>query len=220
MGLKLARLFLMNGLTNLDSHIYELFEFKPRKGDLKKMEIIMAAIECIATIGFEKTTYEAIAKKIGTRRAHVAYHFKDKSDIFEACIKYIMASYQQTSINRIEAAKDGLEMLVNYAEAPFLWAEENPQQLSVMLLFYYLCTVDEKYMELHNAIRSGGVERIQYILTNKLTKKIPAKEAAPMAKMIQNLVSGSIMDVTTTGTKSLKEARKDIKKQVLRIISQ
>jgi AcrR family transcriptional regulator len=209
----------MNDIPNVDSMIYELFEFKPRKGDLKKMEIIMAAIDCIASIGFEKTTYEAIAKKIGTRRAHVAYHFKDKNDIFEACIRYIMANYQQTSIKRIEAAKDGLEMLVNYAEAPFLWAEENPQQLSVMLLFYYLCTINEKYKELHASIRSGGVERIQYILTNKLTKKIPVKEAAPMAKMIQNLVSGAIMDVTTTGNKTLKEARQQVKEQVLQVIS-
>lgn len=209
----------MNDTPNVDSMIYELFEFKPRKGDLKKMEIIMAAIECIATIGFEKTTYEAIAQKIGTRRAHVAYHFKDKNDIFEGCIRYIMANYQQTSISKIEAAKDGLEMLVNYAEAPFIWAEENPHQLSVMLLFYYLCTVDEKYKELHASIRAGGVERIQYILTNKLTKKITAKEAAPMAKMIQNLVSGAIMDVSTTGNKTLKQARQQVKEQVLQIIS-
>lgn len=210
----------MNGLTNADSHIYELFEFKPRKGDLKKMEIVLAAIECIATIGFEKTTYEAIAKKIGTRRAHVAYHFKDKADIFEACIKFIMANYQQTSIKKIEAAKDGLEMLVNYAEAPFEWAEKNPEQLSVMLLFYYLCTVDESYKELHENIRRNGAERIQYILTNKLTKKIPVKEAAPMAKTIQNLVSGSIMDVTTTGNKTLKKAKQEVKEQVLKLISQ
>jgi hypothetical protein len=198
----------MNSFSNTDTKIYELFEFKPRKGDLKKMEIILAAIECIATIGFEKTTYEAIAQKIDTRRAHVA------------CVKYIMASYQQTSIKRIEEAKDGLEMLVNYAEAPFLWAEENPEQLSVMLLFYYLCTVDPKYKELHTTIRSGGVERIQYILTNQLTKKIPAKQAAVMAKTIQNLVSGTIMDVTTTGNRTLKEAKQLVKQQVLKIISQ
>lgn len=210
----------MNDINQIDSSIYELFEFKPRKGDLKKMEIILAAIECIATIGFEKTTYEAIAKKIGTRRAHVAYHFKDKSDIFESCVRFIMANYQQASIKSIEEAKDGLEMLVNYAQTPFEWAEENPQQLSVMLLFYYLCSVDDKYKELHASIRKGGAERIQYILTNKLSKKIETDKAAPMAKTIQNLVSGSIMDVTTTGNKTLKEAKQQIKEQVLKIISQ
>lgn len=212
----------MESNSEIDSSIYELFEFKPRKGDLKKMEIILAAIDCIATIGFEKTTYEAIAKRIGTRRAHVAYHFKDKSDIFEACIKFINASYQQTSLQKLEQAeakKDGLQMLVNYLEAPFIWAEENPKQLSVMLLFYYLCTVEDKYRELHFNIRAAGAERIQYILTNKLTKKIPPKDAAPLAKHIQNLLSGAIMDVTTTGNKTLQKAKQEVKEQVLKLIS-
>jgi AcrR family transcriptional regulator len=209
----------METAPSIDSSIYELFEFKPRKGDLKKMEIVLAAIKCIATIGFEKTTYEAIAKRIGTRRAHVAYHFKDKENIFEACIKFIMASYQQTSIKHIETAKDGLEMLVNYTEAPFIWAEENPHQLSVMLLFYYLCTVDEKYQELHANIRATGAQRIEFILTKRLTKNIPLKEARPMAKSIQNLVSGAIMDVTTTKNKSLKAAKQQVKEQVLKLIT-
>jgi AcrR family transcriptional regulator len=209
----------MDSKSSIDSSIYELFEFKPRKGDIKKMEIVLAAIECIATIGFEKTTYEAIAQRIGTRRAHVAYHFKDKENIFEACIKFIMARYQQTSIKHIEAAKDGLEMLVNYTEAPFIWAEENPHQLSVMLLFYYLCTVDDKYQEIHADIRAAGAQRIEFILTAKLSKKIPAKQARPMAKTTQNLVSGAIMDVTTTKNTSLKKAKQQVKEQVMKLIT-
>ncbi|MEC7275776.1 MAG: TetR/AcrR family transcriptional regulator [Bdellovibrionota bacterium] len=209
----------MSDKNSIDSSIYELFEFKPKKGDLKKMEIVLAAIECIATIGFEKTTYEAIAQKIGTRRAHVAYHFKDKADIFEACIKFINASYQKMSLEKIEAAQDGLEMLTNYAEAPFLWAKENPQQLSVMLLFYYLCSVDEKYRDLHASIRRGGHERIQYILNTKLELQLSPQESQALAKSIQNLVSGAIMDVTTTANMGLDEAREAVKKQVLNLVN-
>ncbi len=209
----------MSDKNSIDSSIYELFEFKPKKGDLKKMEIVLAAIECIATIGFEKTTYEAIAQKIGTRRAHVAYHFKDKADIFEACIKFINASYQKMSLEKIEAAQDGLEMLTNYAEAPFLWAKENPQQLSVMLLFYYLCSVDEKYRDLHASIRRGGHERIQYILNTKLELQLSPQESQALAKSIQNLVSGAIMDVRTTANMSLDEAREAVKKQVLNLVN-
>ena len=209
----------MTEVQELDPTFYELFEFKPRKGDLKKIEIILAAIDCMATIGHEKTTYEAIAQRIGTRRAHVAYHFKDKADIFEASIKYINASYQQTSIRQMEAAKDGLTMLVNYIEAPFMWAEENPQQLSVMLLFYYLCLIDEKYQNLHAELRRKGQERIQYILTNKLNNPIDKKVAPEMAKTIQNLMSGTILDLSTTGQMTLEEGRSLVKRQVLKIIS-
>ena len=208
----------MTNTSDLDPTFYELFEFKPRKGDLKKIEIILAAIECMSTIGHEKTTYEAIAKKIGTRRAHVAYHFKDKADIFEASIKYINASYQQTCIQQMEAAKDGEKMLMNYVEAPFIWAEENPQQLSVMLLFYYLCTIDEKYRKLHGELRTKGHERIEYILAHKIKNPLPLDQAKPLAKAIQNLMSGTIMDVSTTGKMSLKAGRSLVKDQVAQMI--
>ena len=209
----------MTDVQELDPTFYELFEFKPRKGDLKKIEIILAAIDCMATIGYEKTTYEAIAKRIGTRRAHVAYHFKDKADIFEASIKYINASYQQTSITQMEQTSDGLQMLVNYIEAPFIWAKENPQQLSVMLLFYYLCLIDEKYSLLHAELRKRGAERIEYILTNKLSKPVDNKIAKDMAKTIQNLMSGTILDLSTTRQMTLDEGRQLVKEQVLKMIS-
>lgn len=212
-------LFFMTKVQELDPTFYELFEFKPRKGDLKKIEIILAAIDCMATIGYEKTTYEAIAKRIGTRRAHVAYHFKDKADIFEASIKYINASYQQTSIQQMEEANDGLQTLVNYIEAPFIWAEQNPSQLAVMLLFYYLCLIDEKYRTLHADLRQKGAQRIEYILTNKLSTPIDKEVAPEMAKTIQNLMSGTILDLSTTGNMTLKEGRALVKGQVLKMIS-
>ena len=210
----------MEDMTSIDHSLFELFEFKPRKGDLKKMEIVLTAIECIASIGFEKTTYEAIAKRMETRRAHIAYHFKDKDSIFEACIKFIMASYQQTSLKHIESAKTGEDMLVRYAEAPFIWAEENSSQLSVMLLFYYLCSINENYQKMHADIRSGGAARIEFILTKKLSKNFSLKEARPLAKTIQNLVSGTIMDSVTTKNKTLRQARLQVKKQVLNLIAQ
>ena len=209
----------MENMSSLDHSLFELFEFKPRKGDLKKMEIVLTAIECISSIGFEKTTYEAIAQRMGTRRAHIAYHFKDKDSIFAACIKFIMANYQQTSLKHIEGAKTGEEMLTRYAEAPFIWAEENPSQLSVMLLFYYLCSINENYQKMHADIRSGGAARIEFILTTKLTHNYSLKEARPLAKTIQNLVSGTIMDTVTTKSKTLRQARLQIKKQVTRLIS-
>jgi AcrR family transcriptional regulator len=67
-----------------------------KKGDRKKLEIIEAAIDCLATEGIDNTTFDSIAKRIDTRRAHVAYHFKDKHMIFEAAISYILITYEHT----------------------------------------------------------------------------------------------------------------------------
>jgi len=195
---------------NIDPYIFNLFEYKPRKGDIKKMEIIKAAIECLATDGLEKTSYEAIAKRIGTRRAHVAYYFSDKNDIFKSAIKYILATYQQISISHLQNAEDGMDMLFKYVSAVFDWAQKHPSQVSVMLLLYYLCTIKEDYRILNDQIRANGHERIFYILATKLEKSMDKNKARVLSKNIQNMMSAAIIDSVTTEGKSLEQAKNDI----------
>jgi AcrR family transcriptional regulator len=205
-------------MIELDAQMLDLFEIKPRKGDLKKMEIIQAAIECIANIGFEKTTYESIAQKLGTRRAHIKYYFNGKHEIFEACIKYIVANYHKILLDHIEKANTPKEMLMNYVEGPFIWARENPQQLSAMLLLYYFCTIRPNYRLMHHEIREKGAERIRYILAEKLKKHYTAEKALFLSKAIQNIMSGSILDASTTNGQSLIEAEAQAKKIVNKLL--
>lgn len=202
-----------------DENFVDLFDLRPRKGDLKKMEIILAAIDVMADEGIEKTTYEAIASRIGTRRAHVAYYYKDKNDIFMSAIRYIMANYQQLLIENMQSAESGTEMLIKYVEGPFIWAERFPAQLKVMLLFYYLCTIKSEFKDLHDQIRKSGVERIQFILTNKMKENFESQEAQQVAKMIQNSISGAILDCATTHGRSLDLALSELKKYVLVLLT-
>lgn len=61
----------------------------PSKGELKKVAIIKAAIQCIATQGYERTNYETIGALIEMKRPHVAYHFPKKQLIVEMAIRYV-----------------------------------------------------------------------------------------------------------------------------------
>jgi len=202
--------------TEPDYILRNLFEFKPSKGDLKRLEIIKATIECLATIGFDKTTYESIAKIVGTRRAHINYYFGDKHEILMACIRYIVSNYQQVSLQHIEQARVGRDMLINFIEGPYIWAKKNPQELSVMLLFYYLCTYSEDYQKLHDKIRTGGAERLMYILHEKMSYS--KKNARLLSKVIQNSMSGFILDAATTSLNDLKKAEDQNKKFILKLI--
>lgn len=194
-------------IDDLDPKMFNLFEFKLRKGDLKRMEIIQAAIECLATVGIDNTTYDAVAKKVGTSRAHIAYYFTDKDQIYIAAIKYILASFQQTIVDHISDESTGKELLESYIEAVFLWAKKYPEQLTVMILLYYLCRFRDDMIELNHQIRKGGYERIYYILTSKMPKKISEKKATTIARAIINLISGSMIDATTTKSMTLDEAK-------------
>lgn len=202
---------------DLDSKMFNLFEFKLRKGDIKRMEIIQAAIDCLATVGIDNTTYDAVAKKVGTSRAHIAYYFTDKDQIYIAAIKYILASYQQTVIEHLGEANTGKELLECYIESVFIWAKKYPDQLTVMLLLYYLCRFRDDMVELNHQIRKGGFERVYYILTTKMSKKMSEKKATIVARTIINLISGSIIDASTTKAMSMDEA-KDITLATVRML--
>ncbi|MBT7670603.1 MAG: TetR family transcriptional regulator, partial [Bdellovibrionales bacterium] len=105
--------------NSFDPALYELFEFRPRKGDIKKLQIIEAAIHCLANDGIENTTFESIGKLIGTRRSHVAYHFADKKLIFLSAIKFILSTYQQTVMGQMVESQNGRKMLLQYIEGSF-----------------------------------------------------------------------------------------------------
>ncbi|MFT6069010.1 MAG: AcrR family transcriptional regulator [Bacteriovoracaceae bacterium] len=197
----------------VDPLMIRLFEFRPRKGDLKKAEIITAAIECLSEEGLEKTTFEAIAKRIGTRRAHVNYYFSDKQKIFLAAIQYIAATYQSISLECLENAHSNEDLLDSYLQGPFKWAKNHPEQLSVMFLLYYLSTFQKEYLELNHQIRKGGAQRISYIL-RKRDETLTKKDADQKAKSIQNILSGCLLDVATTKGRTLASAEKEVKRLV------
>ncbi len=195
-----------------------IFGDVPSKGTLKKFEIVQATIECVATIGFEKTTYEAIAKKIGTRRAHIAYYFKDKQDIFKACIKYIVSNYHNVSIEHVNKATSPKDTLLKYVEGPYIWSQKYPHELSSMLLFYYLCTVHESYKDLHDEVREAGIERLFDILSNELNLKITKKEIITLCKSIQNIMNGSHLSAETSSISPFKTAQANCKKLVWKLV--
>ncbi|MGE3975915.1 MAG: hypothetical protein AB7F59_15425, partial [Bdellovibrionales bacterium] len=85
----------------------------------------------------------------------------------------------------------------------------------VMLLFYYLCTIKSEFKDLHDQIRVSGAERIQFILTNKLKKPLEYNRAKFLSKIIQNSISGQILDSATTHGRTLEMALTELKTYVL-----
>jgi AcrR family transcriptional regulator len=206
----------MTETQQLDPRILELFEFRPRKGDLKKLEIIQAAIDCIAQVGHENTTYEAIAQKLGTRRAHIAYHFSEKHHIFLAAVKYILGTYQQTLVDALSGVRqqdDGVRLLKTYVQAAYAWARTNPEQVQSMLLLYYLTTLHPEFKELHHQVRSGGLDRLSYLFQMARPKETAANMRL-RAKTLQNLLSGSIIDAVTTNSTTLVQAQSNCLKML------
>jgi AcrR family transcriptional regulator len=201
-----------------NAELNEIFDLQASKGTLKKFEIVKATIDCIATIGYEKTTYEAIGRKIGTRRAHIAYHFKNKNDIFKYCVRYIVSNYHKVSGQHVAKSNSPKDTLMRYVDGPYVWSQKHPKQLSSMLLFYYLCSVNEDFKVLNDDVKKTGLKKIQEILIEDLQLNITRKQAITLSKSIQNIMSGYHVTAKTSNLATITASRNETKKQVWELV--
>jgi len=206
-------------LSNIDPVMAGLFEFKLSKGDLKRSEVIIATIDCLAEEGLEKTSFEAIAQRMGTQKSHVNYYFKNKNDIFYEVFRYIASTYQSYSIRELAKAKNSKDQLNKFVDAYFLWAEENQQQLSAMFLLYYFCFHKPRFKEINQKIRQGGVQRIAHLVKLSSTKDISETRAQTIAKGIQAILANTAVDIYTFKEEdSHKESREKEARKLIRML--
>lgn len=76
---------------------------KTNKKDTKQ-SIIEAAGELFALRGIDGTGIRAIVQKAGTALSSVNYHFKNKEDLYEECINYVVR--EKINLNKIYTSLD------------------------------------------------------------------------------------------------------------------
>lgn len=209
-GTKLAPKSASKVAGSPDPLLLTLLDVQPRKGDLKKAEIIKAAVACIAEIGIEQTTFESIGKRIGMLRAHVAYHFDGKQEIIDRAIDYVVANAQRVTVEKIKKASNPREQLIAVVEAAFDWAFEFPEQADVLMLNFYYCRVFSGHLATHSRMRSMGRERLKSVLGALMqTSKPTASELEERALVVQSTITGLLVEfLTTEGSRT--RARTDL----------
>ncbi len=186
----------------VDSALFAQFTaFSTRKGDIARTKILSATLQCIAHQGIEKTGFESIGKLCGMRRAHVAYYYPDRDELVLAAIQFAIATAQQTTVAHVFQAPSDKERLDAFVHGIFDWAEKYPEHTRVILLFYYCCSCEPKYKALHHQVREQGAQRIAAVL-KPLLPSTPSREVVEYAKLLQNLITGSLVDHITTQPKA------------------
>ncbi len=193
----------------------QFFNFRPRKGDIRRARIIESAITCLSTLGVEATSFEAIGKQTGMLRAHVAYYYKDRRDIVRDAIKFCVATVQSITVEHVSAATTDKERLVAFIEATFEWAEKFPKHLNLILLMYYYASYDPTYRKLHTEIRELGAQRIGAIVKPLVSEK-RSVDYRIVAKRIQYLITGNLVEyASTTPSVSLAKLKTQTIKEAL-----
>jgi AcrR family transcriptional regulator len=199
--------------TSVDPLFFQLFEITPRKGDLRKAQIIQSAIDCMATSGIENLTFEGIGERLGLGRSHVAYYFPEKNRLIESAFRFMVGTAQSLIVERMKSAKSDRERLNAYLTANFHWLERYPNHRTVLPLLIYYSTLDPALNQLLLDTRTATIERVVAIISPELKKrKFRQADILKVAQSIQDLYIGGFMEalVIQKDLKGLDEIKRRV----------
>ena len=106
--------------NELETSIYaRLFPPKNRRGRDTKIKLVEATIEAISELGIENLTYDTVGKKLNTTPAQVKYHFMAKETLIERAIEYVLITYQETALKRLDKSASARDKILSLADGTF-----------------------------------------------------------------------------------------------------
>jgi len=175
---------------------FQIFGLRPGRGEKRRLAIVQAFIDCLATEGLDKTSFDTVGKRIKMTRTHVAYFFPNRDELIRTAIRFVVATGQEYTVSSVEKYQTPEDRLRGVVEGPFIWLEKNPKHASVMLMFQYLATYDSKYQELQIAIQKMGEQRIRAVV-EQLSDLTPST-TQKLARSVQALLMGTLSYAFTT----------------------
>ena len=159
------------------------------KTDLKKVEILDAAMHCMARYGIIKTTLDDIARLVGLNKATLYYYYHNKEAIFLDALEREAGNFLQLvqqSFKRIKTAKDKiytfLKIYNNYIRNRVEILEINVQAMieSQALIRKLNKRMREKNIDLMREIIQEGIDSGEF-------RRINASRVADIMRYIFDL---------------------------------
>jgi AcrR family transcriptional regulator len=100
----------------------------------RRTQIVTAAIEVIAEVGYAKASFSQIAKHAGlSSTGMISYHFAGKDDLLAACVAEIEQVTDAFMQSRIQAADGHVAVLRAYVEANVALVGEHPAPVRALI---------------------------------------------------------------------------------------
>ena len=187
------------------------------KADKRRATILNAAVDVIAKDGIESASFEAIGKAGKMTKAHVNYYFKEKPDLIEAVLVFVANTAQFFTVEALKKSTPKTQ-LSDYINITFDWAKKYPKHATVMMLLYYYCRIDKKLRLRHTEARKIAIRRLSTIIQST-RPKTSEKQATDLARTIQSLMAGNLLEFATTeGLFSLSQAKQVTQEQVKELL--
>ncbi|MBK7844381.1 MAG: TetR/AcrR family transcriptional regulator [Bdellovibrionales bacterium] len=183
----------------IDPLYRKMLPLRITKGEVRKIEIIRAAVECLVEGGYEHFNYNTIGLKAGLARSHIAHYFPDKREILYLVVHGIYRDLQQLVIEKITEASTPEAQIKGVIDATIEGIARERGWALVILLFTHVCAQDENYRKLYTEIRKVGAKRIERILQGMAGfSEMTPRLRYNVARGVQSIILGGVAENLTT----------------------
>src|SRR6058998_2093141 len=116
---------------------------KPRaeRPEPSRKQLMAAAIDCFARLGYQGTTIDRIARDAGVTKGAVYYHFRDKEELLFEAVKDRIGGFEQHVLEKVTPTPDALTRLREVVDACFFHATvSNHRRFIITLMIEALDT--------------------------------------------------------------------------------
>lgn len=155
--------------------------------DIRREELIDAAIVAIHRHGFAAVTVNQIAKQADTSAGSIHYYFGGKEGLLEATMRRLLSILKRATLARLAEAEGPRQRLLALVIANFDDALFSPQTCSVWIQFWAYAPYDPALARLQNLNKS----RVRSNLRTELRQLLPSDNAETARRAIQAYMDGA-----------------------------
>ena len=147
---------------------------KTRIGDIRREELTLAALKCIAAKGYDRVTLDDVAKEAGLSQGIAFYYFKNREELLVSVIQKMLDNLKEVLREIWEIPEDVddeskiYEQIQRYYSDPkidigtvyqegitflLMWFEKNPHLIKVVLEFWCQISRNPMITELSDSVQ-------------------------------------------------------------------
>jgi AcrR family transcriptional regulator len=127
---------------------------RAERPEASREQLIAAAIDCFARLGYQGTSIDRIARDVGVTKGAVYYHFRDKEELLFEAVKDRVGGFERQVLDEVGPAQDAFEKLRHVVDACFFHATvSNHRRFIITLMVEALDTNPRLSAEFRNILR-------------------------------------------------------------------
>ena len=130
----------------------------------RRAQIITAAIDTIAELGYGQASLTRIAQRAGTSKGVVTYHFTGKNEIIQEVIAEVIARGTEYMTARIMAETTGVDMLRAYIESNLAYMRDNRNHLLAVVEIAVNARNEDGSRSFDDSVLDGGLAALQRLI--------------------------------------------------------